>query len=222
MQRLSNRDYIERERKDMRNVFLDAETTGLTPGQISQISIIITDESGNVGAKNFFFEVEHVDEGAEKLLGRGVDFYKQASNGEKFGDRASELLADLQDSKIIAHNSKFDINFVSAEFWRLGTMFKPTSVFDTMEYFKDIVKIPSKYRKYGKYKNPKLEEVVSFFNISLVKAEKYCRQLYGISDSDSSAQYHDSRMDTTLMFLAFQMERERITGMVKWTNLFKA
>ena len=54
----------------MRNVFLDTETTNLTPGQIAQLSYIVED-NGKVQGKNFFFKVDSMDEGAEKVTGHG-------------------------------------------------------------------------------------------------------------------------------------------------------
>lgn len=199
----------------MKKVFLDTETTGLTPGQIAQIAYIIEDDSGNVKGKNFFFTVDHVDSGARAVTHRGEDEYKLLSKGLKFVDKANEIFQDLQDAWLIAHNEPFDEKFLFAEFWRLGLNFVPAARFDTMEYFKNICKIPRRGRV-AEYKNPKLTELVGTLSIDRDKIEKYCRVVFG----DSAAYFHDAMFDTTAMFVAFQMYRETQYGGTAWKSTF--
>ena len=42
----------------MKKVFLDTETSGLAPGEIAQLSLIIEEETGEVRAKNYFFKIK--------------------------------------------------------------------------------------------------------------------------------------------------------------------
>lgn len=198
----------------MRKVFFDTETTGLSPGQIGQLSVIILGDDGQPVGKNYFFKVDYMSDGAAAICNRDVDFYEQASNGEVFSDRASELVDVFKDATLIAHNLKFDENFLSTEFWRTGTSFKPADRFDTMAYFKDICKIPGKY---GKYKNPKLEELVDYFGINKEKVLQYTKQLFGNGDDIG---FHDARYDTTSMFVAFQVYGETLRGTSDWASVF--
>ena len=49
-------------------VFLDTETTGLHPGQIAQLSYIVTDEELNIKkAFNQYYSVEQMSRGAAKV-----------------------------------------------------------------------------------------------------------------------------------------------------------
>lgn len=193
----------------MKKVFLDTETTGLSPGSIAQLAMIV-DNNNEITAKNYFFEVQGMTEGAMKACGRDETFYKQASGGQKFKDRADEIYNELTDSIIIGHNVKFDINFLSAEFWRENKLFKPAQTFDTMEYFTDICKIPYKYAsKHGKYKHPKLEELINFFRIKWNCVDEYTKQMFNLQDSDITG-LHDAQYDTTAMFIAFQVYNEQM------------
>lgn len=202
----------------MKKVYIDTETTGLSPGSIAQLALI-SEDNGIIEAKNYYFAVDSMTEGAMKACGRDVEFYKKASNGEKFSDRADEIYNELSNSLIIAHNIKFDENFLSAEFWRLNKMFTPAQKFDTMNYFTDICKIPFKYNsKHGKYKNPKLEEVVNFLGISWNKIELYTKKLFNL---ESVSGLHDAQYDTTAMFVAVQVHNERLSGLDNgWVRQF--
>lgn len=198
----------------MKKVFLDTETSGLAPGQIGQLAYIEETDDGIITGKNYFFDIDYVTRGAEEVTGRNVDFYKQSSNGKKFGDFSEELLSVFNGATLIAHNLKFDENFISAEFWRLGIVFKPTDRFDTMTYFSNVCKLPG--RVSGQYKDPKLVELVDYFNINTKMIEKYATQLFGIDTSN----FHDAMYDTTAMFVAFQLYREKLHGTSEWANIF--
>lgn len=199
----------------MKRIFLDAETTGLAPGQIGQLSMIIDEDYKEIRAKNYFFKIDYITSGAEEVCGRGLDFYTEASNGKVFADYKDEIFEELKDATLIAHNLAFDENFISTEFWRQGIVFKPAGRFDTMEYFKDILKIPGKYG--NKFKKPKLEELVNHFNIDTNKIQKYSKQLFNIDDLGS---FHDAMYDTTAMFVAFQMYKESLYNGEEWKNTF--
>lgn len=200
----------------MKKVFLDTETTGLAPGQIAQLSLIIEDNT-EIRAKNYFFKIDYITSGAEQACGRGIDFYTKASDGKVFKDYKDEILNELEGATLIAHNLKFDENFISTEFWRQNIMFKPTSRFDTMQYFRDICKLPG--GRYGKYKNPKLEELVDYFGINKETVKKYSEQLFGNDDSTNSG-FHDARYDTTSMFVAFHIYQDAVNGVTNWRDMF--
>lgn len=206
----------------MRKVFLDTETTGLKPGQIGQLSMIIESDSGEISAKNYFFEIDYIEEGAEKVCGRGIDFYKEYSNGKRFKDYKSEILDTLTNSLLIAHNLKFDENFISTEFWREDIVFKPAQRFCTMEYFRDVCKLPVVGRNWSghKYKNPKLLELVEYFNIDTEKVSAYSKLLFGNEDSTNKG-FHDARYDTTSMFVAFHIYQDMLHKADGWKTKFQ-
>lgn len=196
---------------EMDFVFLDTETTGLSPGNIAQLSMIVSSNGSITNVKNYFFEIDYITQGAEKTCGRGVEFYKEASKGLRFKDKAEEIYNVLKDSIIVCHNANFDENFLSTEFWRLNMIYKPGGKFDTMEYFRDICQIPFKYAsKHGKWKNPKLEEVVDYLCIDKERVKEYTAQLFHLDPSIDKIDSHDAMYDTTSLFVAFQVQGERI------------
>ena len=200
----------------MKKVFFDTETTGLKPGQIAQLSAIIEEDGKELVTKNYFFKVNYMSDGASEVCGRDVEFYEKASNGKVFADYKDEILEMFKGATLIAHNLKFDENFVSMEFWRQNIIFSPSERFDTMVYFKDVCNIPGKY---GKPKNPKLEELVDYFKIDKEKVKAYSEQLFG-ADENGDVGFHDARYDTTSMFVAFQIYKEAMYGQSSWKAKF--
>lgn len=198
------------------NIFFDTETTSLNPGQIAQLAFIVEGHGRIVTAQNYFFTVNEMDEGAQKVHGMSLEFLREKSHGKTFADQVNEFYPYFRDSKLIAHNLKFDEKFISSELWRVGISFKPIARQCTMEAFKEILRIPNKYRKYGKYKNPNLGEVVDFFNIDENKILDYSNKLFGEADIT----FHDARFDTTAMFVATNIYRETISKGVQWHQMF--
>jgi DNA polymerase III epsilon subunit-like protein len=174
----------------LKKIFLDTETTGFKPGQICQLTYTITIDDKVEAAKNFFLSCESVDPGAEKIHGFSVERLKELSGGRTFKDIAREVAIDLKDGIFIAHNVKFDINFVKTEIERASYPFIIAGQFCTMKYFENIIKLKGKY---GKYKWPKLEETMQFLGIDS-KSKGFNRglqRLYG----DEGISFHDARFD---------------------------
>lgn len=191
----------------MDKVFFDTETTDIKPGQIGQLAYIKEKTNGDLTAGNYFFEVGTVSEGAEKVTGRDSNFYREASGGIKFADKADEIYSVFDNSMLVAHNLKFDENFLSMEFWRAGKQLALTDDkrFDTMKYFTDVLKIPYRYNS-NRYKSPKLEELVDRMNIDKNKVMEFTQKLFGLDNVDY--RFHDAMYDTTSMFIAFAVYRD--------------
>lgn len=204
----------------MKNVYLDTETTDFNPGQIAELSMIVenTDTGAIESRHNYYFTVDEMTEGAQEVHGYSIELLKSLSGGKRFADYHEEILNILQDAIIVAHNENFDEKFISTELWRCGISFKPAGRFCTMQSFKDILQIPAKYTKYGKYKNPKLSEVVDYLRIDTKKVAEYTAELFGTADKEDV--YHDSRFDTTAMFIAVQVQREKLHGGSTWISRF--
>lgn len=196
----------------MKQIYFDTETSGLEPGQIGQLAMIILNDDQSIKAKNYFFDIDSVEEGAAKVTGRDVEFYHKASGGKRFDDYASEIYNEMEGAMLIAHNIKFDVKFLTAEFFRCNAIFTPTQQFDTMTYFKPIVKA----QIYGKIKNPKLEELVRYMNIDTNKVARFTSRLFGI---DAEA-YHDAMYDTTSMFVAVEVYNDKLHGNKQWADVF--
>lgn len=181
----------------MKLLFFDTETTGIKPGSICQLSYILTDTSTKpqtTTGKNFFFTVDEMGEEAEKIHGFSLEKLYELSNGMYFEDFFEEFLNDFVSADfIIGHNVQFDIKFLKHELSGLGEDFVPQHTFCTMQYYKDICKI---LKSSGDFKNPKLEEVIKFLNISKEKIAETADKLFM-----GSGNYHDARFDTAATYL---------------------
>ncbi|WP_251859582.1 3'-5' exonuclease [Clostridium sp. Marseille-Q2269] len=182
----------------MKKIFIDTETTGLEPGEIIQLTYCVCDINSNGEekvkfAKNFFFDVDYIEESAEAIHGFSTEKLKILSNGKKFKDLASEISSDLKDGIFIAHNVNFDKKFVAAEFNRLNnTDWIPKKFFCTMEHFKPIVKATTRT---GKLKKPRLEETIDFLNIDKKIVLKGAKRLFNCDDVG----FHDARYDVAAL-----------------------
>lgn len=185
----------------MKLVFLDTETTDKSPGQICQLTYIIYNTEANstderVKAKNFFFDVDYVAEGAYKIHGFDVDTLKELSGNLKFNDIYKLFKNDLSESDfIIGHNINFDISFLKKEFERINISFTPKNVFCSMNYFKNILKLKNSI---GGIKSPKLSELLSYLKVSEENILETTNKLF----NSESTYFHDARFDTTALYLA--------------------
>jgi DNA polymerase III subunit epsilon len=101
----------------MRQIFLDTETTGLSPEtgdriiEIGCVELIARKLTGN--NKHFYLNPGRAShEEAFKVHGISDDFLKDKP---KFGLIAGELLDYLRGAEIIIHNAPFDIGFLNKE-----------------------------------------------------------------------------------------------------------
>ena len=101
----------------MRQVFLDTETTGLSPDngdriiEIGCVELIARKLTGN--NKHFYLNPERDShEDALKVHGISNEFLKDKP---RFGVIAGELLAYLNGAEVISHNAPFDVGFLNKE-----------------------------------------------------------------------------------------------------------
>lgn len=182
---------------DYKKVIIDTETTGLNPenDQIAQLSYIILDKHNNViDSKNYYFQVDSMDENAEKIHGLSVSMLRELSLGKTFKDNIYEIYHDINSADlVISHNTNFDIEFIINEFKRAGKEFDFKQSFFTMEHYTDILKIDNNYH-YG-YKCPRLEEVIDYLNISDKTIKKRTKRLF--YKADDNLGYHDAMYDVS-------------------------
>ncbi|MBQ8997802.1 MAG: 3'-5' exonuclease [Clostridium sp.] len=181
----------------MIRLIFDTETTGLDSyiNQIAQLSYVIIDRDCNIEvAKNFYFAVEYVEEGATRVTGLTKEGLDKLSGGKIFKNYAEEIYQDFLKSNIlIAHNLSFDLGFIKMEFKRLGydvdVLFESKEKCCTMYRYTDILQIPHYY--FG-YKFPKLEEVIDYVGISFDVLEEETINIFNV---EGEIGYHDSRYD---------------------------
>ena len=105
----------------MREIVLDTETTGLSPDNGDRIVEIGCVELINHVPTQNTFQVylnpeREMDAGAEKVHGLTNEFL---SNKPKFIEIVDDFLNFIGDSKLVAHNADFDINFLNSELARV-------------------------------------------------------------------------------------------------------
>ena len=189
----------------MRNIFFDAETTDLNPGQICQLSYII-EENDCLTARNHFLTVRHVNPAAFRIHGFSVRDLYELSGGQEFADIADQIVEDFSGARLIAHNVDFDREFLQTELSRCGRQIKRSSWFCTMIHFITICKL-SHSGKRG-YKYPSLVELIRFNKVTEEEIMQMTAELF-----NSNASQHDARYDTVGLYLAFQ--KARLNGLVK-------
>ena len=101
----------------MNEIFLDTETTGLSPKDGHRIvEIACIETNGLVPTKKIFHKLinpeRNVPEDAVKIHGLTGDFLKTKEKFEKFAD---VLIDFIKDKKIIIHNAPFDLGFLNHE-----------------------------------------------------------------------------------------------------------
>ncbi|MDA9904176.1 DNA polymerase III subunit epsilon [Hyphomicrobiales bacterium] len=105
----------------MREIVLDTETTGLSPNKGDRVVEIGCVELINHVPTENTFQVylnpeRDMDEGAQRVHGLTNEFL---IDKPKFSEIAEEFISYIGESKIIAHNASFDINFLNSELARV-------------------------------------------------------------------------------------------------------
>jgi|TARA_B110000914_G_C15442672_1_gene436871 DNA polymerase-3 subunit epsilon len=101
----------------MNEIFLDTETTGLSPNDGHKIVEIACIETSDLTpTKKIFHKTinpqRDVPEGAYKIHGFSTEFLKDKETFDKVAD---EFLEFIKDKKIIIHNASFDLGFLNYE-----------------------------------------------------------------------------------------------------------
>ena len=120
----------------MSEIFLDTETTGLSPNDKHKIVEIACIETNDLTpTKKIFHKVinpqRDVPDGAYKIHGFSTEFLKDK---ETFDKVAVEFLDFIKDKKIIIHNASFDLGFLNYELKLIRkNEIKKDNVIDSLE-----------------------------------------------------------------------------------------
>jgi len=106
----------------MIEIFLDTETTGLSPSDRHKIVEVACIETNDLIPTNRIFHKlinpeRNVPEGAFKIHGFTTEFLKDK---EIFDKVADQFLEFIKDKKIIIHNASFDLGFLNHELKLVG------------------------------------------------------------------------------------------------------
>lgn len=106
----------------MRQIFLDTETTGLSPAQGHRIIEIAAVEAIDRRLTQRHFHVyvnpeREIDQGAQEVHGITLEFLQDKA---RFAEIAEEFLQFVTGAELVIHNAPFDVGFLNAEFGRIG------------------------------------------------------------------------------------------------------
>lgn len=106
---------------------VDLETTGLAPDRgdrVIEIAVVITDGHGRIDYEWTTLVDPTHDPGPTHL--HGIDS-GMVEDAPVFGQIADDLAHVLRGRTLVAHNSRFDVSFLRAEWNRLGQNMSPPS-----------------------------------------------------------------------------------------------
>jgi DNA polymerase-3 subunit epsilon len=112
-------------------VAIDLETTGLRPGtdRIVEVGVVRFDAAGReIDAWTTLLDPQR-DMGATFV--HGIET-RHVLGAPVFRDAASEILGRLANARLVAHNARFDLGFLTAELERIGVDWGEPEAFCTM------------------------------------------------------------------------------------------
>ena len=153
-------------KRNMNEIFLDTETTGLSVNDGHRIVEIACIETNNfLPTKRVFHKTinpqRNVPDEAFKIHGFTTDFLKNKETFEKIAD---EFLKFVKDKKIIIHNASFDLGFLNYQLKLIRkNEIKKDNVIDSLEIARG---------KFSGMSNS-LDALCKRFNIDLSKRTKH-------------------------------------------------
>ena len=120
----------------MNEIFLDTETTGLSPNDRHKIVEIACIETNDLNpTKKIFHKIinpqRDMPAGAYKIHGFSTEFLKDKETFDKIAD---EFLDFIKNKKIIIHNASFDLSFLNHELKLIRkNEIKKNNIIDSLE-----------------------------------------------------------------------------------------
>ncbi|MBA2853478.1 DNA polymerase-3 subunit epsilon [Methanococcus maripaludis] len=198
-------------------VFLDTETnrgpskseqkekSGFenVPIKIVQMSYLITDDNFEVlKTFNKYYYSEKISPRAYKTHGLSPEDLKELSKST-FEEDSELILVDLKEDVLVTHNIEWDWDLCLKEEFKRCNVEYSQNTFCTMKYFTNICKIPNPYG-YKNYKWPSLEELLKYLKITKNEVSDCAQNYFGSVNGQ-----HDSRFDSTAVYLAFKKASEK-------------
>lgn len=146
--------YAEGLKLDGSYALIDLETSGFNPpsAKILEIAILKIDRNGVV-LDEFSTLINPQDMYVGKTDIHGIT-YSMVKNAPTFTEAARAILKLLENSIVVAHNARFEENFLSSEFEQYGHKLPSIPAIDTLWLSRQILDLP----------NYKLETVISSYN----------------------------------------------------------
>lgn len=178
------------EEKIVREIISDTETTGLSildGNRVIEIGLIEVINDVKTGRELHYYinpEGKSSEQGALDTHKIQDDFLLDKP---KFSDIADEVEDFVRDAKFVAHNARFDADFLDMEFKKAGK----ASFYDTIDGIIDTLTI-AKQLVPGKKK--KLDDLLKYYDI----------------DASTRKDAHGAHIDATLLFEVYKIMKKSI------------
>jgi DNA polymerase-3 subunit epsilon len=120
--------------EDQTLAVVDVETTGLYPAfgdRVCEVGIVRAQGGQILDTYQTLVNPQRpISPGAARVNGLSDAEVRQAP---RFAEIAGELLTRLDGTIVVCHNAPFDLSFLEAEFERLGQVWRPSGVIDTLD-----------------------------------------------------------------------------------------
>lgn len=127
-----------------RFAFLDIETTGLSPwfgDRICQIAIVVSEGRRLKATYETLVNPEQPLSPAAAYVNRLKE--QDLGRAPRFEEVTSKIDSLLQDSVVVCHNAKFDIQFFDSEYRKLGRQVEFPNLIDTLLLARQFYEFPS-------------------------------------------------------------------------------
>ncbi|HUG33598.1 MAG TPA: exonuclease domain-containing protein [Anaerolineales bacterium] len=127
-----------------RFAFLDLETTGLSPwfgDRVCEVGIVVTEGKRVKGQYHSLVNPERpLSVGAASTNGLTDE---ELAEAPRFAEVAETVVGFLNESVVVCHNAKFDLQFLDSEFKRLGREIQIPNLIDTLMLARQYYEMPS-------------------------------------------------------------------------------
>ena len=150
---------------------IDLETSGFNPpgSKILEIAILKIDKNGNE-IDRFETLINPEDGNVGRTDIHGIDL-RMLSGAPAFGEVSGRILELIQDSIVVAHNARFEENFLAFELNEAGHELKLIPALDTLWLARKTIELP----------NYKLDTVVNGFNERIIDAHTALGDVIAVS-----------------------------------------
>ena len=150
---------------------IDLETSGFNPpeSKILEIAILKIDKNGNE-MDRFETLIDPEDGNVGRTDIHGIDL-RMLSGAPTFDEVSGRILELIQDSIIVAHNARFEENFLAFELNEAGHDLNLIPALDTLWLARNTIELP----------NYKLDTVVNGFNERIVDAHTALGDVIAVS-----------------------------------------
>lgn len=173
---------------------IDLETTGFSrlKNEIAEMAIITLDAKLNpVSYRDLYFNIyDEMPEEAYNVNQLDKATLEKLSGGKYFEDMKEEVAKELEDCIVVAHNARFEREFLEA---KVGASLKPYKWICTMERYTPTLRLPGRN---GDFKNPKNIELIDYaLKVKHKTIEDLEMTFNSFTNNTGTARFHNGLFD---------------------------